>query len=232
MMTAPENLRCTICSRAVDNVEELRILPTAPLQVRFCGAKCAPCRPAESPGRELSTTAWRKSTARCARRSPTIASAQSSELPTPRRRRGGDAAARVHRRCPRAPVRVADNRRPDLTDAKGHNQSHSRRSEPSRYCGCLPLEAGPCRSVSRPPGDKCRQHYAGRLPPDVRPVRTFRTAPSPPANATAPTTNSALIARRRPSPALVTAIARQLSLTARQHGDVTPVTPICVQRSS
>ena len=25
---------------------------------------------------------------------------------------------------------------------------------------------------------------------------------------------------------LVTAIARQLSLTARQHGDVTPVTPI------
>jgi hypothetical protein len=40
------------------------------------------------PGRELSTTAWRKSTARCARRSPTIASARSSELPTPRRRRG------------------------------------------------------------------------------------------------------------------------------------------------
>jgi hypothetical protein len=42
MMTAPENLRCTICSREVDSVEELRILPTVPIQVRFCAAECAP----------------------------------------------------------------------------------------------------------------------------------------------------------------------------------------------
>ena len=42
MVTAPETLRCTICSRDVDSVEELRILPTAPLHVRFCAAECAP----------------------------------------------------------------------------------------------------------------------------------------------------------------------------------------------
>ena len=45
-------------------------------------------------------------------------------------------------------------------------------------------------------------------------------------NATAPTTNSAPIARRRPLPMLVTAIARQLLLTARPDPDVTSVTPI------
>ena len=39
-MTEPENLRCTICLRDVDSVEELTILPTAPRQVRFCAAQC------------------------------------------------------------------------------------------------------------------------------------------------------------------------------------------------
>jgi hypothetical protein len=42
MMTGPENLRCAICLRAVDSVEELRILPTAPMQVPFCADECAP----------------------------------------------------------------------------------------------------------------------------------------------------------------------------------------------
>jgi hypothetical protein len=42
MMTAPDNLRCTICSRPVDSADELTILPTSPLQVRFCAAECAP----------------------------------------------------------------------------------------------------------------------------------------------------------------------------------------------
>ena len=87
-MTAPENLRCTICSRDVGSVEELRILPTAPMQVRFSLLSAPRCRPRQSPGRELSTTAWRVSTARCARRSSTMGSAQRSGLPTPRRRRG------------------------------------------------------------------------------------------------------------------------------------------------
>ena len=41
-MTAPDTLRCTICSRPVDSADELTILPTAPLQVRFCAAECAP----------------------------------------------------------------------------------------------------------------------------------------------------------------------------------------------
>ena len=41
-MTGPENLRCTICLRDVDSVEELRTLPTAPMQVRFCAGECAP----------------------------------------------------------------------------------------------------------------------------------------------------------------------------------------------
>jgi hypothetical protein len=50
MMTALENLRCTICSRDVDSVEELRILPTAPLQVRFCAAECAPVPSSGFPG--------------------------------------------------------------------------------------------------------------------------------------------------------------------------------------
>jgi hypothetical protein len=50
MMTAPENLRCTICSRDVDSVEELRILPTAPLPVRFCAAECAPVPSSGFPG--------------------------------------------------------------------------------------------------------------------------------------------------------------------------------------
>ena len=49
-MTAPENLRCTICSRDVGSVEELRILPTAPIQVRFCAAACAPVPSSEVPG--------------------------------------------------------------------------------------------------------------------------------------------------------------------------------------
>ena len=49
-MTAPENLRCTICSREVDGVEELRILPTAPRQVRFCAGECAPVPPEGVPG--------------------------------------------------------------------------------------------------------------------------------------------------------------------------------------
>jgi hypothetical protein len=86
-MTAPKKLSCTICSRKVDSVDELRILPTAP-QVRFCTGECASVPSGGSPGREPSTTAWRESTARCVRRSPTVASAQSSVLPTPRRRRG------------------------------------------------------------------------------------------------------------------------------------------------
>ena len=38
----PKNLRCTICLRDVDSVEELTILPTAPKQVRFCAGECAP----------------------------------------------------------------------------------------------------------------------------------------------------------------------------------------------
>jgi hypothetical protein len=46
-MTGPQDLRCTICLRDVDSVEELRILPTAPLQVRFCTRECAPV-PAEA----------------------------------------------------------------------------------------------------------------------------------------------------------------------------------------
>src|SRR5690242_15274703 len=50
MMTVPENLRCTICSREVDSVEELRILPTTPLQVRFCAEECAPVPSEEVPG--------------------------------------------------------------------------------------------------------------------------------------------------------------------------------------
>jgi hypothetical protein len=41
-MTGPENLRCTICLREVDSAEELRILPTAQIQVRFCADECAP----------------------------------------------------------------------------------------------------------------------------------------------------------------------------------------------
>ena len=49
-MTAPENLRCTICSRDVGSVEELRILPTAPMQVRFCAAECAPVVSEAVPG--------------------------------------------------------------------------------------------------------------------------------------------------------------------------------------
>jgi hypothetical protein len=49
MITAPENLRCTICSREVDGVEELRILPTAPMQVRFCAGECAPVSSEEDP---------------------------------------------------------------------------------------------------------------------------------------------------------------------------------------
>src|SRR4051794_21120812 len=49
-MTAPENLRCTICSREVDSVEELRILPTAPMQVRFCAGECAPVPAEGAPG--------------------------------------------------------------------------------------------------------------------------------------------------------------------------------------
>jgi hypothetical protein len=49
MMTAP-HLRCTICSRDVDSVEELRSLPTAPLQVRFCAAECAPVPSDRVPG--------------------------------------------------------------------------------------------------------------------------------------------------------------------------------------
>ena len=49
-MTAPENLRCTICSRDVNSVEELRILPTAPIQVRFCAAECAPVPSSGVPG--------------------------------------------------------------------------------------------------------------------------------------------------------------------------------------
>jgi hypothetical protein len=50
MTTAPENLRCTICSRDVHSVEELRILPTAPLHVRFCVAECAPVPSNRVPG--------------------------------------------------------------------------------------------------------------------------------------------------------------------------------------
>jgi hypothetical protein len=42
MMTGPESLRCTICLCEVDSVEELRVLPTTPLQVRFCAGRCAP----------------------------------------------------------------------------------------------------------------------------------------------------------------------------------------------
>ena len=49
-MTAPENLRCTICSRDVGSVEELRILPTAPMPVRFCAGECAPVPSEEDPG--------------------------------------------------------------------------------------------------------------------------------------------------------------------------------------
>jgi hypothetical protein len=49
-MTAPENLRCTICSREVDSVEKLRILPTAPMPVRFCAGECAPVPSEEDPG--------------------------------------------------------------------------------------------------------------------------------------------------------------------------------------
>ena len=49
-MTAPENLRCTICSRDVGSVEELRILPTAPMPVRFCAAECAPVPSEPVPG--------------------------------------------------------------------------------------------------------------------------------------------------------------------------------------
>ena len=49
-MTAPENLRCTICSRDVGSVEELRILPTAPMPVRFCAAECAPVVSEPVPG--------------------------------------------------------------------------------------------------------------------------------------------------------------------------------------
>jgi hypothetical protein len=50
MMTAPENLCCTICSRDADSVEELRILPTAPMQVRFCTGDCAPVPSERVPG--------------------------------------------------------------------------------------------------------------------------------------------------------------------------------------
>src|SRR4051794_10298574 len=49
-MTAPENLHCTICSREVDSVEKLRILPTVPMQVRFCAGECAPVPSEEDPG--------------------------------------------------------------------------------------------------------------------------------------------------------------------------------------
>ena len=46
----PENLRCTICLRDVDGVEELRVLPTAPMQVRFCAGECAPVPSEGVPG--------------------------------------------------------------------------------------------------------------------------------------------------------------------------------------
>jgi|SRR4051812_29722279 hypothetical protein len=48
-MTAPEDLRCTICSQEVGSVEQLRILPTVPMQVRFCAGECAPV-PSRSEG--------------------------------------------------------------------------------------------------------------------------------------------------------------------------------------
>ena len=41
-MTGPENLCCTICLRDVDSIDELRLLPTAQTQVRFCAGECAP----------------------------------------------------------------------------------------------------------------------------------------------------------------------------------------------
>jgi hypothetical protein len=50
MMIGPENLRCTICSRDVDSGEELRILPTAQMQVRFCAGECAPVPSEGVPG--------------------------------------------------------------------------------------------------------------------------------------------------------------------------------------
>jgi hypothetical protein len=49
-MTGPENLRCMICLRDVDSVEELRILPTSPMQVRFCAGECAPVPSEGVPG--------------------------------------------------------------------------------------------------------------------------------------------------------------------------------------
>jgi hypothetical protein len=48
-VTGPENLRCTICLSDVDSVEELRILSTAQMQVRFCAGECAPV-PSEGVG--------------------------------------------------------------------------------------------------------------------------------------------------------------------------------------
>ena len=49
-MTARESLRCTICSREVDGVEELTVLPTAPMEVRYCAGECAPVPSEGVPG--------------------------------------------------------------------------------------------------------------------------------------------------------------------------------------
>ena len=53
-MTGPDSLRCTICLCEVDSVEELRVLPTTPLQVRFCAGRCAPVSSKGAARRELS----------------------------------------------------------------------------------------------------------------------------------------------------------------------------------
>jgi hypothetical protein len=50
MMTGPEYLRCTICLRDAVSVEDLRILSTAQMEVRFCADECAPVPPDGVPG--------------------------------------------------------------------------------------------------------------------------------------------------------------------------------------
>ena len=123
-MTGPENLRCTICLRDVDSVEELRILPTAPMQVRFCAGECAPVPSEGVPGAGAEHQPPGASLRRTAR---------GADRPWPQRRaagslrrgggEGGDEAAGVHRRCPRAPVRVAGHRRPDAMKERGLRSS-------------------------------------------------------------------------------------------------------------
>ena len=65
-----------------------RILPTAPMQVRFCAAECAPVPSEGVPGAGAEHHRLEGVYGALRGRSSTMASAQSSGLPTPRRRRG------------------------------------------------------------------------------------------------------------------------------------------------